>query len=306
MLKKIFTMLLCGIFMFSTMGTALAEVPNTADDKLSAIETAVYGGPQTGALVDRINRLERDYEGKHPNGGMMDRINYLYDFTFDNSAAPSLITQMNALEWTISHQISNECMQKRVSDMENAINGKVSEGSFKTRIESLSSFAFGSVTIPLTQVTVPANTLVKVALVTPINAKNLKKGDVIKLQVAEDVIENNMLIFTKGGPGEAVVNKVSQAKNFGRNAEIGLDFKSLTAVDGRSIEMTLGEESKQSMEQMGMAAGASVAGMVVLGPIGIIGGAFVKGKNINLPEGTELFIQTKSDSTVYAIPTSGK
>lgn len=306
MLKKIFTMLLCSIFMFSTMGTALAEVPNTADDKLAAIETAVYGGPQTGALVDRINRLERDYEGKHPNGGMMDRINYLYDFTFDNSASPSLITQMNALEWTISHKISNECMQKRVSDMENAINGKVSEGSFKTRIESLSSFAFGTATIPLTQVTVPANTLVKVALVTPLNAKDVKKGDVIKLQVAEDVIENSMLIFTKGAPGEAVINKVSQAKNFGRNAEIDLDFKNLTAVDGRLVEMTLGEESKKNMEQLGMAAGASVAGMVVLGPIGIIGGAFVKGKNINLPEGTELFIQTKSDNTVYAIPTTSK
>ena len=55
-----------------------------------------------------------------------------------------------------------------------------------------------------------------------------------------------------------------------------------------------------------MAAGASVAGMLILGPIGIIGGAFVKGKNIELPEGTELFIQTQDESILYAIPTTEK
>ena len=55
-----------------------------------------------------------------------------------------------------------------------------------------------------------------------------------------------------------------------------------------------------------MAAGASLAGMLVLGPIGIIGGAFVNGKNIDLPEGTELYIQTRNDEVIYAIPTTAE
>ena len=80
----------------------------------------------------------------------------------------------------------------------------------------------------------------------------------------------------------------------------------MTAVDGRQLNMVLGEESKKSMEQLGMAAGASVAGMLVLGPIGIIGGAFVQGKNIDLPEGTELYIQTVNDEVIYAIPTTAE
>ena len=58
------------------------------------------------------------------------------------------------------------------------------------------------------------------------------------------------------------------------------------------------------MKSYAMAAGASVAGMLLLGPIGIIGGAFVKGKNIELPEGTELFIQTQDDTVLYAVPTT--
>ena len=65
----------------------------------------------------------------------------------------------------------------------------------------------------------------------------------------------------------------------------------------------MGEESKQEMQNMAMAAGASVAGMLLLGPIGIIGGAFVKGKNIDLPEGTELYIQTENEESLYGVAT---
>ena len=58
------------------------------------------------------------------------------------------------------------------------------------------------------------------------------------------------------------------------------------------------------MESMAMAAGASLAGMVLLGPIGIIGGVFIKGKNINLPAGTELYIQTKNETSLYGLSTA--
>lgn len=306
MLQKIFRIILCGVFMFTMSGTAFADVANTVDDKLSAVETTLYGAVQTGPLMDRISKLEKDYEGGHPGVSLMDRVNALYDATYDNSNGPSLIVQMNALEWAVSHEVSMACMQDRVNNMEMSLRGKTSEGTFKHRVEVLSQDAFGSKTIPLVQTSIPANTLAKVALVDRLNAKNLKVGDVVRLKAAEDVVEDGMLLFTEGAAGEAVVTKVSQAKNFGRNAEIELDFKYLTAVDGRQLNMVLGEESKKSMEQLGMAAGASVAGMLVLGPIGIIGGAFVQGKNIDLPEGTELYIQTVNDEVIYAIPTTAE
>lgn len=306
MLQKIFRIILCGVFMFTMSGTAFADVANTAEDKLAAVETTLYGAVQTGPLLDRIDKVEKDYEGGHPGGSFMDRINALYDATYDNSNGPSLVTQMNALEWAVSHKVSMACMQDRVNAMEMGLRGRTSEGTFKHRVEVLSQDAFGSKTIPLVQTNIPANTLAKVALVDRLNAKNLKVGDVIRLQAAENVVEDGMLLFTEGAAGEAVVTKVSQAKNFGRNAEIELDFKYLTAVDGRQLNMVLGEESKKSMEQLGMAAGASVAGMLVLGPIGIIGGAFVQGKNIDLPEGTELYIQTLNGEVIYAIPTTAE
>ena len=60
---------------------------------------------------------------------------------------------------------------------------------------------------------------------------------------------------------------------------------------------------KKEMKNLAMAAGASLAGIAVLGPVGIIGGVFVKGKNIDLPAGTEVYVQTSKEISVYGVQT---
>ena len=152
--------------------------------------------------------------------------------------------------------------------------------------------------------TVPANTLIKVSLVTPVNAKNLKVGDTIEYQVADDVFVNDALVFTKGSRGEGTVTKVRQSRNFGRNAQVEIDFNNTKALDGTYVTTYIGEEAKKEMQHLAMAAGASLAGMAVLGPIGIVAGAFVRGKNVDLPAGTEFYIQTKGETTLYGVQTT--
>ena len=188
--------------------------------------------------------------------------------------------------------------------MEMALLGKTTTGTFQKRISALSVASFGTKEIPVTPVSVPANTLVKVALVTPVNAKNLKVGDTIEYQVADDVFVGDALVFTKGSRGEGTVTKVKQSKNFGRNAQVDIDFKNTKALDGTYVTTFIGEEAKKEMQHLAMAAGASLAGIAVLGPLGIVAGAFVHGKNIDLPAGTTLYIQTQSDTTVYGVQTT--
>ena len=51
--RKLMSVLLCAVFLISSMGTTLAATPDTVQDKLTAIETDTYGSEQTGALIDR-------------------------------------------------------------------------------------------------------------------------------------------------------------------------------------------------------------------------------------------------------------
>lgn len=303
-MKKLFSLLLSALLLIESVGLVAAAAPETMQEKLDATERAAYGQPQTGALLDRLAHLEKDFWTASPQKSVVERTDALYAIMLENEDGPSLVTQMNAVEWAITQEVSMASIQKRVGEMEITLQGRPSEGSYRQRIDALATAAFGSHEIPLSVGMVPANTLIKVLTVTPINAKNLKAGDRIEFQAAEDVIEGGRLLFAKGAPGYGTVTKVRQARNFGRDAEVVIDFQAMRAIDGTDVEMLLGEESKAKMESMAMAAGASLAGMALLGPIGIIGGVFIKGKNIDLPTGTELYIQTKNETSLYGLSTA--
>lgn len=291
----------------TSIGTSGDSIPaNALQDKLAATEKAVYGTPQTGAIVDRIDKLERDYYGEHKNNTLTSRIGSIYNQIFDNSYSPSAIAQMNGVEWTLMHQVSMHPIGQRLSDLETTLYGKPKAGTFYSRMLALGKVAFGSSqqAIPLAHTLVPANTLIKIKLVTPIDSETMKAGDEVKYQVAEDVVYNGSLIFAAGGLGEGHVANVQTAKNFGRSGKVNINFEQTQAFDGTMVDTLLGEKAKEEMKSEAMAAGASIAGIALLGPVGIIGGVFVKGKDIKLPAGTELFIQTKSDVTLYGVNTN--
>ena len=304
--RKVCALFLTVMLLVSSVGMASAATPETVQAKLAAVEKDTYGTEQTGALLDRINKLEKDYDGSHRTGSMMARVDAIYDEIYTNGSKPSVLAQLNAIEWNIDHEVSMNSVEKRVADMEMTINGQTNEGTYKKRIQDLAASSFGTTDLPMVQINVPKNTLIKAALVDPVNTKNLKKGDAIRYKVAADVIVDGKLVFAKGEPGDGVVTKVKQARNFGRNAELEIDYKQTKSIDGTYVATFMGEEAKQEMKNLAMAAGASLAGIVILGPIGVIGGAFVKGKNIDLPEGTEFYIQTRDNTTMYGVATTAE
>ena len=61
----------------------------------------------------------------------------------------------------------------------------------------------------------------------------------------------------------------------------------------------------QAAETVAGAAGAAIGGMVVLGPVGIIGGAFVTGKSVNIPAGSTTFVQVKADTDIQGMVYQG-
>ena len=278
--------------------------------KLMLVEQSVYGQEQTGALLERISRLETDFYGKtsNPQTAISDRINTLYSTMFDNSVRPSAITQMNGIEWFLSRQVSIKSITDRLTTLEAQIYGKPITGTLQKRMNDLAMLAYGNsdVKAPLVSTTVPVDTLIKIKLVTPLNTDVSKVGDKVKFQAAEDVIYNGKLIIAAGAPGEGVVTKVKSARNFGRNGEIDVNFQQIQAFDGTMLETTLGEKAKKEIENLAIAAGASLAGIALLGPVGIVGGIFVNGKDIDLPVGTESYIQTKVNTNIYAIQTTLK
>ncbi len=288
--------------------SVIPPVNNALQGKLIAVEKILFGMPQTGAILEQLNYIEKEYYGSVRQGSLQERIDNIYEQIFDNSYAPSAIAQMNAIEWALMHKVSMEPIQTRLTNLETILYGKPQSGSFYSRMIALGNIAFGNSeeAIPMSHTIVPANTLIKIKLLTPINSETMQVGNIVKYEVAQNVICNGVLVFAKGAPGEGSVTKVQQARNFGRNGKVNIDFYSTQAFDGRTVQTTLGEKAKEEMKSEAMAAGASLAGIALLGPVGIIGGIFVKGQNVEMPAGTELYIQTKNDIGLYGVSVGGQ
>lgn len=303
MLRKLFVCTFVFMFLCSALASAGPAAGMTSVDKLAVAETFVYGAEQTGSLVERITKIQKDMYGKATGDALMLKIDKMYAYTKITALeAPSFSFQLNALEWSFNHSISPDKSGKaRLEDVEHTVSGNVAQGAFNERLHNLLKMSYSAGRVEAVGTSVPKDSLVKIKVIAPLSSKTSRVGDKVLFQAAEDVYSGGVLVIAKGAGGTGTISKVQEARNFGRDAEVQINFDSIEAFDGALVPVFIGDKAKQETLSLARAAGASVAGMIVLGPIGIVGGAFVHGKDITIPAGTELYVQTKNDAEVYGI-----
>jgi hypothetical protein len=273
----------------------------TIVDKTKAVEQVLYGTDQTGSLSERLTRLEKDIYGTESKDALMGKADKLYTYSKENTlTAPSLITRLNAVEWAISHDQTAVPAKQKLEQLEQLLTGAPVTGAFDKRITKVSNIAFTE-SPEISEVTLFQDTLVKIKMVTPLDTRQNREGDSFAFQASEDVYSNGVLVIAKGAVGAGKVLKVQQARNFGRDAKLDLSFDTLQAFDGTEVQTFLGDKAKEETKSLAKAAGATVAGLIVLGPVGVVGGAFIHGKDVTIPAGAELYIQTKTEASVYGL-----
>lgn len=281
--------------------TAAAE-SDSANDKLTQIERDTYGLEQPGAILSRLNRIEKDYTGENLRGNMNVRIDALYDVLYANNGGPSVLAKVNALEWNVNHEVIREGIGTRISQLESTILGAISRDTFNNRIRELAIASFGSDDIPLIEMQLPARTLIKAGLLDAVDSRNLKVGDTVAFKVAEDVIVDGKLVFAKGLRGEGTVTKVVKAKGLtGRNGKVEINFDTLSCIDGRNIHVYVGDASKQAMRDAEMIEGAQLVGLDLSSKWNKV---MVHGKNVDISANTEFYVETQSAAIIYGLQNS--
>ncbi len=294
------------VLLMAVTFSANAASDESANAKLIKIETDTYGGEQSGALLDRISRLEKDFSGRNMNGNMNARIEAIYDILYNNDAAPSILAKINALEWNANREIASGGIKTRLSALENQIIGQPTAGTFNERIRALAKASYGQEILPIAQVQIPENALVKVETIIPVSSKAMLEGDTIPVRVVEDVFIDGCLVFAKGLPGEGTITRVVRAKNIFSNGKIETDFHTLKTIDGQQVQTFVGIEAQDEMEVNEMARGLSLIGKTFSGKNKDIEQVFIRGKNIDLPAGVELYVQVKVPIVVYGVREDGE
>lgn len=305
MMRKQLTALVAALLL---TGSAFAATPTTVLEKTDAAETAVYGSVQVGALVDRVNQLDQTVYGEQRTGNLNDKVDALYlSIAGVDTGHISLSREVAMLEWVYQHKVSSDgSLIDRIDRLERSVSGHVSTGSLTSRIHALKVTVMGRDMKLTPQVgTIPATDVFKVALDTPISTKTDDVGKKFDFTVTDDIMDGDVLLVPAGTTGHGHISELKKASSFGRNGKLDLIFDTVPTLDGSSFTAIQGEEAKEKTKETLQAAGASVAGAVLLGPVGLVGGFFVKGKNIELPAGSEIYVQPQTTVTVQGIVVGG-
>lgn len=129
-----------------------------------------------------------------------------------------------------------------------------------------------------------------------LSSKSAKAGDTVMMHVAKDVVVDGRVIIPAGTREDALIESVSKRGRFGKNASIRL---ALNPVIGRRDKQyplqprSAGSNFKGSRTDH--AALASGAGLLVLGPVGLVGGVFIPGKEVHIKAGDKLESEISHD-----------
>lgn len=152
------------------------------------------------------------------------------------------------------------------------------------------------------EVNLPEDTMVEVQLSTNLQSNFINEGQFIAFTVVEPIKINGVTVIERGARARGKIAKVRKAGRWGRAGEIYLEMQDVIAVDGARIPLKLTRKEKVTGDSdhatSVVRGGVTIAAVVLLGPVGVIYGAYSlarsglnKGGDAVIPAG--LLLETK-------------
>lgn len=305
MWRKIFSVLL-------VFTLALGAVPTYAQDAtpmgflgLLDIELALYGQAGEGPIVPRLEKAELDVFGAVQTDAtsITMRVERLSQLLGGAGTGVSMILQLNAIEWmTFQKVVHGQPFVRRIESIERAFYGQISNRPVNERIAALSRALWGSDKVHVAQQQVPTETTVRISTLTEINSAAMKVGDPVRYRVVDSVIINNNVVIPAGAEGVGRVTEVRTAGRIGRDGLVTVEWGEITAIDGTLVKVGIGAKAtERNQNSAELATGAAMAGVILLGPLGLAAGALVTGKDHVVPIGTQFYAEVTSAKSVNAL-----
>ena len=120
------------------------------------------------------------------------------------------------------------------------------------------------------------------------------------LHVKDGVRVAGHTVLAAGTKVTATISQVDKRKRYGVNAKMRIVLNPVGSEYGKMI--TLEPRSKGKFirgKKSGEAAGATIGGAILLGPVGLVGGYFIKGKPANIKVGDPLVTQVARTVTLH-------
>ncbi len=139
-------------------------------------------------------------------------------------------------------------------------------------------------------------TAVKMRLGQTISSADVRTGQGVPFEVTEDVVVQGVTVIAKGSAALATVTEAHSKKSMGRGGRLDVTVDSTRMVNGQKVQLR-GVRGGQGGGHVGAMTGAMVASAIVFFPAAPLF-LFVKGKDITIPQGTEVTAFVQGDTRV--------
>ena len=140
---------------------------------------------------------------------------------------------------------------------------------------------------------VPKGTHVTLIFDQYVSSHSAKVGDRFHMHVANNVYVGNRIVLPAGTPVIGVISGVRGRAHFGVNGSLHVTMEPV-----RGIELVPRTQGKMVGSRADQAALAAGAGAIVLGPVGLLGGYFAVGKNVELKPGQTMETEVSKDTWI--------
>lgn len=299
MVKRLVAGLVAALVLLTVAPSAPAQ-ETSLPGMLAAVEQAIYGAEQAGSLVERVSRIERDVYGGTQSGPLLVRIQNVYGYLVGVGGPLNIGLQLNVVEYLVFQRMNTGApLTRRLEDLERNILGTTQQLPLAERVQSLVELVWPSGELNVRQVTVPKETLVKIHLLTEINSGTSRVGQRVRYRVVEDVIIDGRVVIPAGAEGEGEITAVQSAGRFGQSGRVEVNWGTVPAIDGTRVQLNVSTRAAQQNQELAVAA--SMAGVILLGPVGLVGGLFVQGQEHVVPVGAQFYVEVARETQALGL-----
>lgn len=156
---------------------------------------------------------------------------------------------------------------------------------FKTRIDNILHPEVS--TIPEGNAYIPKDTVINVELIEELSSKKNHVDDDVSLETLDNIIINDVVVIPAGSLVSGKVTKCTGSGLFGRAGKLEFTINSVKSVNGVEIPLKYTEKRE---------AGSDDGAVAVAAAVSIIGGLFMKGKNVTFPAGSKMMAKVVTDT----------
>lgn len=141
--------------------------------------------------------------------------------------------------------------------------------------------------IPEGHAYIPKDTILEVKLTEAISSKKMKKGNIVPLVLCDNLLINDTVVVPAGTTVNGIVTDAKSNGRFGRSGKLEFNITSVKTIN--HVDIPLEYVARKE-------AGSDGGAVAVAAVVSLVGGFFMKGKNVEFPANTIFEAKVTSDT----------